>query len=507
MVVAAGLGREIAHGQTRLVLAAVGVCVVAALWQRGVVIALLVLVSVNGLPGIDTSAFVGSRLTGQDFGVIALLSLGVFWTLTEPRQRVTRTALTVTRFAILLLGWWTIEELRSAVIDHVSLIRAAAFGRQYLYFALLIMVLPRVRLSARDLIWMLRVLAAGAVVYAIGQILASLNIVQLTSLIHPAAVSTTGGLTRIYSYVTYLVVAGVALGVAAALVGTRGVRRAAIPILAVLLTSVLVQQGRALWAGLVVGVLLATLWLNGRAQGQLVRRLRGRGATIVVLAVATVAIALVADGAAIEHGALAQRAISAFSAIESNQGTVAIRTNVVGQMFSVLGGRWPIGVGFIPTSAHYFSSLPNGSLFDPDIGVVNALMTIGGIGTLLIYAVMVVCLREAFSSLRASGDGAYPWLRYGISIWIVSTLVSSITLTTLFVTGGITLSALMIALLLTWTDTSEIGRAPRAAPPDGAAVRDSWTTPAHPSGARRPPRAGRSAWPARTPTRFRAPHV
>ena len=125
-----------------------------------------------------------------------------------------------------------------------------------------------------------------------------------------------------------------------------------------------------------------------------------------------------------------------------------MREAVTKTMKAYLGERWPGGLGFVPPATHYFEGLPGGSIRDSDLGVLNAVMTMGVIGAALIYlpviSMLIDCLRRR--PLRQAGE--YSWLRYGGAIWIVATLVSSVTLTTLFSTSGVVLVGVSTMILV-----------------------------------------------------------
>jgi hypothetical protein len=116
-------------------------------------------------------------------------------------------------------------------------------------------------------------------------------------------------------------------------------------------------------------------------------------------------------------------------------------------MLHVLGNDWPVGLGFQHPSAHPYPTLPSGSIRDPDLGVLNAVMLMGVVGAILVYLPALIVLRALTKRPRereaALGE---EWLRLGATIWIIAVVASSITLIELFSFGGLELSATMLAL-------------------------------------------------------------
>ena len=249
------------------------------------------------------------------------------------------------------------------------------------------------------------------------------------------------GLTRVYSNMTDLVTAGLAASFAAVMLSrNRTVRLVALPMVVLLTTSTIVQLTRARWVGLVVGIVVVTCWLtiiNG--QTSVATLLRKRLALVVgILGLATILILTTAPDI-LSGGTTIHRFSSLFTDLQTGGGTVAVREAATKTMKAYLGGGWLSGLGFIPPSRHYFESLPHGSIRDADLGVLNAVMTMGVIGAVLIYLPVIWMLTDCLRRRSLQQAAEYDWLRYGGAIWIVATLVSSITLVTLFSTSGLVL--------------------------------------------------------------------
>lgn len=436
------------HGHSKLFLLAGALVALAtlALANRGLFVAAMVLASMDGIPFLDTSRIVFSKYTLEDAAICGLLGAGAIWVwLDNGSYRPTAAGTALSRCGVPLLAWYLFTLLRS-LAQHVPLQHAAAYGRDFLYFSLLLIVMPRVRLSRRDIGAALLALALGASVFAAGQVLLATGTGNPGSLIHFEKTRRESGLVRVYASMTDLVDAGLAVAVGALLLArSRRLRWLATPVALLLLASVIVQLTRARWIGLSAGLLLAGVWvmLRGGSGSALLRRRLGLGA----MSLAIVVLLLVVAAPGIVSGdALAGRLLSIFSDLGSGGGTVAVRETATHTLTGYVGGQWLQGLGFIPPSAHYFYGMPEGSIRDSDLGVLNALATMGAVGALLIYVPALLALAQ---SLRACATrSGWAWLSFGGSMWLAATLISSLTLVTLFSASGLALTAMVLALLV-----------------------------------------------------------
>ena len=224
-------------------------------------------------------------------------------------------------------------------------------------------------------------------------------------------------------------------------------RRAARPIALLLAVSVVVQLTRARWVGIIGGFLFVSSWLMLYGDRFTISAILRRRLVLVAGALCLVAgVTLVAAPGIFSSSPFISRVTTIFSDLESGGGTVAVRETVTSTMEHYLGGHWLEGLGFISPEVHYFAGLPSGSIEDPDLGVLNAIMPMGIIGAALIYLapamILSCCLRRSY------GESQYAWLRYGGAIWIVAMLISSITLVSLFNTSGLALVAVLLTVLI-----------------------------------------------------------
>lgn len=444
-------GWAIADGyavETFMALGVTGLCILA-LTQRGAYIGILLLAAMNGIPFVDTSSTVSGKLTLQDVAVITLILTAGAWIIFDGSSDcLSRTGRTISRAGVILLLWWLWTFARTVVLQHVPPLAAGAFVRDFAFFALLLILLPRVQLTNRDIGMLLGVLATGVSLFAVGQILATTGIGQPGQLIHFEKTFEQSGFTRLYALMTDLVTAGLAASVAASLLARqRRVRLIAVPIALLLMISTIVQLTRARWIGLVVGFVLVSLWLMVSSDARVVAILRRRLALVVgVLGIAGLAAILAAPGI-VSGGAVINRLLSVFTDLQTSGGTVAVRETATKTLTAYLGGRWPFGIGFVPPSFHYFAGLPEGSIRDSDLGVLNAVVTMGVVGAALIYFPVVLMLIHCLRRSSAPWAAEFSWLRYGGAVWIVATLVSSATLITLYSASGLVLTAVAMTIL------------------------------------------------------------
>jgi hypothetical protein len=439
-----GCGWAIDAGHAKLLFAGLaGAGLVAlAFGQRGAFIGLLLLAAMNGLPLVSTSTF-----TAKPIFLLVLASC-VWIAIDGDNKQLTRLAHTISCAGLLLLLWWVWTVARTAVGQNISISSTMNFGREFGFFAVLLILLPRVRLANRDIGALLIVLTAGVCLFAVGQIMIAIGLGQPGNLIHFERTLQESGLTRVYTPMTDLINAALALSIGACLIARqRRTRLIAAPVAALLTISIVVQLTRARWIGLVAGIVLVSLWVVVNNYPRVTPILRRRLAVAIsALGVAALAILLTVPGI-LSDGTVIHRLLSIFTDLQTGGGTVAVRDSVTAKMKAYLGENWLGGLGLVPASAHYFEGLPKGSIHDSDLGVLNAVMTMGVVGAVLIYVPIVLTLINSLRGSPAAWSGSYGWLRYGGAVWIVASLFSSVTLVTLFSTTGLTLTAIVLTVL------------------------------------------------------------
>jgi hypothetical protein len=455
LVAAAGLligsGWAVArgYGDALIVVWAVGALSVLAIEHRGAACGLLLLAAANGLPFVNSSHLAISQVRVQDLAILTLIGLAVGWVASDaPRDRPGRLARVLVHLGAGLTLWWTFTLVRSVVASGVSATQAAGFARDFLYFGVLLMVLPRVRFEPRDIRALVIVVGLGTCAFAIGQLLTSAGLGSFRWLVHALTTRQVLGVNRVYAQMLDLVVAGFAVAAAASLLATRKATRIAAGVSAVLLGAALgVELGRAYYVGLGCGLALAVGWLLIRHHGRMSRVLRRRlGALAALLVIALVLLLVVAPHSVLQGGFI-HRLISGLTDLQSSGGTVGERETLITNLTGILGGKWPIGLGFLPPSAHYVVGLRGGSIRQSDVGVFGAIMTMGAIGAALIYLPVIVVLAAYLRrSERWLARGG--WLQLGATVWMVAVLVTSPTLITLYSASGLTLTAVILSILV-----------------------------------------------------------
>jgi hypothetical protein len=461
------IGWKIGHGSARLPIAFAALILVALVAFRsfGVGAGILVLAALNGLPFVDLEQYAHSgsfRISdvaiASLIGALALRNPASF---ANPRLqgwvRVGRW------WGFSLSAWWLVTVLRSNFFDGIPLLKAALYGRDFLYFALLVPLLLGGLRGRREIWQLLGTLLAATVLFALAHLaLVVTGAHQASWFVHQTLSNDVGGVTRVYALMGDVVAAAVPCGIALALMARSPRLRIGGAALTVLTSlSVLLQFARATYFGLFFGLLCASaIWLARSTSGTVARR----------LAIVFAALALVGGigfASASGSGSTSPTAVSAnqlptggriptpaivlsrFSSgvtdLSSKSGTVGYRFQLDRQMLHLLGHHWAIGLGFWHPAAKYVPNLPDGSIRNSDTGVMNSLMTMGVVGTVLIYLAPLSVLLAIFRRPRGTPWAPNEWFFFGMFTWIIALLVGSISLVTLFSVSGLALTAVLLA--------------------------------------------------------------
>jgi hypothetical protein len=269
--------------------------------------------------------------------------------------------------------------------------------------------------------------------------------------VHETLVNDFEGITRVYALMNDAATALVPLGLALAIMPPRRpyLRTAGIVVFLIGAASTLFSFTRATYVGLMFAFLVTTILWMFRSSGA--RPVRRAIAVLCSLALCLLVVAgyrpLASSDGAIS--AASERATSTIQELQQRTGTVGYRYELEHQMLSILGGRWPVGLGFLHPDAHPVPGLPHDSIRNGDVGVLNSLMTMGALGTALLYAplfgVLIAILRKRRDAERPGTAEEHEWFFYGVTMWIVLVLVTSISLVTLFSASGLALTALLLA--------------------------------------------------------------
>jgi hypothetical protein len=242
----------------------------------------------------------------------------------------------------------------------------------------------------------------------------------------------------------------VRLSFVASVAAVWGVRDRVARVIAVMGTviygmAVLLQETRAAYLGLGAAFFIgAVIWSAPRGVhlSSVRRRILATAASALV---AAGVLLLVARGLAL---GVAQRVTEGVSNLQQSTGTAGHRLKLGSEMLSLLGTQWPVGLGFLNPATHFIVGLPGGSIRNTDLGVLNSLMTMGVIGTVLLYLPVLRTI-QAIGRAHARGTiGAADWWRMGICIWLISIVISSLTLVDLFTVPGLVLAAGVIAVAI-----------------------------------------------------------
>lgn len=439
-----GLG----HGSTfaMTAMAAIVLALVRAATFPGF-LALATLAVLNGIPFVDIESFASpGSFRVSDLAVIALIV--VLAARQDETAASSRFATLARAWAVCLGLWWLLTWTRS-VVDGIPVLKAGLFGRDFLYFAILVPLAIGAFGKRRDIYTFLIVLAVGGVIYQLAQIaISGLNLGGgFTGLfVHETISNDVGGVKRVYAYMDYVapLAAPICLGIALSPV-RRGYRIAASLVAAIATVSLLLAFTRAVYIGLMFALLAVTLfWIRRQSPAAV-------GLRRITLAMAAVVLALIVTGglhslvnSSASTKAVATRATTALQDIQNRTGTVQYRYDVQRRMIKVLGPNWLQGLGFLHPDAHPVPSLPQFSIRNSDVGVMNSVMTMGLIGTALLYAAPLFLLFTILARRNQEEGVPHEWFFFGMAVWLLDLVISSISLVTLFSVQGLVFAAMLI---------------------------------------------------------------
>jgi hypothetical protein len=457
LAAAAALGLVASRPNAPVVVLALGsvIAFLIILFRRpGIAVGLLVLGVQNGLPVLDTATtFLNGLALGNYLAYALIVILAVRWVAGAHPRGAPRGARELGLVGFGLAVWWLITVARSTS-EGVPLTAAAAFGRNFLIFAILTVLFPRGLHSARARRDALLTVCAGALLYSVGQILITTSGARVSWLVHPVAIRTSEvGLQRVYAFMSDPAVLLFCLAVGAALLSvSRKSRRTGTLVAVVSGVAIVLQQTRAIYLSLPLAlVLLMTLWATFVPTAR--RRLGRRSvAGVIAMALLLALLAAIAPQMITTYGAQPlSRLNGVFSEISSSTGNIGYRFNLAHGLLQLLGGRvsnWLTGLGFLDPKYRYFSGLPLGSIRNSDLGLIDGIMLIGIVGILMIYSTVALLLWRLFDVAR-SWRAHLPdegWVVFGISAWTAQVLLASYSLGTLFQEQGQVLFALVIGI-------------------------------------------------------------
>jgi hypothetical protein len=437
------------------------VLVLIAAHNLGVATALAMIAVLNGLPGLDIEEF--SRPNSfriSDLVVAFLLVVLAAFTLGRSAQR-SKGVNRIWIWALVFTAWWLFTLLRTVLLEGVPVLQAALYGRDFLYFILVLALFAGAIRSKREIKGFLITVSLAAAVYSAANVGAVMFGEALPWLIHPIQTNDYQGLTRIYAYMTDAAIFILPIGAGLALLASRtAIRVGGAALFSVAAAGILAQFGRMLYYSLALGLLLAVaIWMTRptrRSTG--VRRVAASLAAALVVVVAVQAgtggirFQSQSDSA---FAAVSQRAVSGFTDISAGSGTVEYRQSLSAQMAQLLEGHWAEGLGFLHPSVRPALGVPNGSIRNTDVGIFNSLMTMGVVGTLLLYLPLLGLLWALVRrSWRRQIPSSWDWFAFGTVAWLIAVLVGSISLVTLFSVQGLVVTACVVGCAVFVLDSS-----------------------------------------------------
>jgi O-Antigen ligase len=413
-----------------------------ALSHPGATLGALWLVALNGIPLIDLQSGTG-QVRPTDIAVVAVVLIAAGRQLLAPRT-IRRFPLAVAAACTLFGLWWCLTLFRSLEAG-IPATDAFFFGRD---FASLIIVIPAAWLifqtpgAWRECVI---VVVAGAAAYSVFYIAGALGLVNAVRFTHPQLVSSDGTVQRLYTPMNDLIVT-VAVFAGAVLATTRKSRLTPwiCGLTAVTLLAFLLQLTRAAYVGMAIGAFVAIAIAITR--GPQIRAILFRRAKAFVL-VSGVLLLLVGGigSTSLPTGVITERISSGFTDLGERSGTVGYRFNLYHQMLEVLGPDWPVGLSFLHPKDRYFPDLPDGTIRNADVGLLNAVMTMGLIGLALLLCVPLVIAKY----VSRTRERRPPWVVVGFFAWLAVLIAGLPTLITLFSSTGLLSTGLTLALCAT----------------------------------------------------------
>jgi hypothetical protein len=441
----------VAGGGLALVFLAAACVAVAAMgrYRKGIVAGILLLAVLNGIPLVDTERVsTALGILETDLFVLALVGVLGWWTLMRPQPLAGEPGRLLLAWSAAFAAWWLVTVTRTVVMSDVPPLEAAIYGRDFLYAAVLAPLAFAVfheRSAARALA---ATLGIGAVIFASAQLVRAAFGIDVSAFIHTElATETEAGLIRDFTEMASVVTAAAAFGVGiAAVSATTRMRVAGAGLALLAATATALQFVRAIYLGLAVGLIAATaLWsVQPGPVAARIRRAAGAVAATLVLVFAVSELVGIEPSPDSPVAAIRERIVVGGENVATQTGTFGYRYEVGAALLGELGDRWVLGAGFLDPNFVYFPGVPQGSIRNPDLGVLNGVATIGLVGTILLYLPLIAGIAFLVRTARylrpdARDDAA--WSAFGGTVWLLAIFTASLTLVTLYNVPGIALVA------------------------------------------------------------------
>jgi hypothetical protein len=427
---------------------ALGAAIAVGWWNRGALSGILVLFMINGVPFVNLQP-TGQRSSGglYDAVFLVLAAFLLFCAYTRPLPSTHRRIVTVAcTWAGAYLAWWSFKAIGAS--PGVPLVPAVKYGRPFLYFIVLVPLALAAIHRRDDLVGFGGILAAGAALFSLGQIVKQATHANLDWLIHITQSNEFAGITRIYAPMNDLVIAMFPMAFAALLLGSRRWRLQAAGLMVLTGVANALSFTRAVYVSELVALIsISFIWATG--MGWRSRRIR----YVFVLGAALLAVGLIAIGARTTTGttsssspvqAVVSRAALGLTDVETGGGTTGYRLHEAHLELEVLGDHWLAGLGFLNPSYRFFPGLYEGAIQNDDLGSLSVLMTMGLIGLMFAYAPPIAGL--VFLLRRRYGAA-----QYGGAMYLTAAIIGSITLGAVSTLSGMIVLGSMLALCVNWT--------------------------------------------------------
>jgi hypothetical protein len=443
------------HVSPTIVACLVALAVLAAItaWNPGVSIGVLLLVVMNGLPLLDVEPYLVAGFRVSDLAVMLLAgALAVRIHARGASRAPWAGRLTV--WGVVFGLWWFVVLVRTSLLEGVPLLDAFLFGRDFIYFAILLPLLVMAFRGRREFIGCIGTLFAGALVFSVGQLAISAAGASSSGwaswFAHATSVSESEGVTRVYASMGEALPATVAFGLGLALMPPkkRFARTTGFILFVVAAVAMLYLFTRALYIGTAISLLVTVIiWLFGVGARNAARRGVAVLATLILVLIVAVDYSTLTGSVRGVDAASARTGLT-LTELEQGAGNLSYRYDLTRKMLDILDSNWVEGLGFLHPDSRPIAGLPAESIRNTDLGVMNSLMTMGAVGTILLYAapiaILLALVRRWYGLTGSHRDRDIEWFFFGATMWLVLVLVTSLSLVTLFSVSGLVMSAALL---------------------------------------------------------------
>lgn len=455
------LGLAVATGGTRIgALLALSILVpllVAPRRLRVGVLALLLVLLVNGVPFLDLSLLnTSGTFNFEDPVLLLLFAIGAFEFVTRPHAFRGRVPTWVLVLLCVFTASWVVGVF-FGVYHGTPLLKAMLFGRD-LFAVWLIAVVALVVRDRQDVELVVAVVVAAAVTYSIAHAVQVGLGVNTSFVTHPKRITETLGFARLYSRIIPMTVFSFFASLGYLLWGTTArVRTVALLAVCAIGVEQLLQLTRANYLALAVALVVGTVaalatrsvrWGVGKA-----------GNVLIATSASVVGIYLLSLTSLARSSiwlAVQNRIASTANDVSVAGGNFGYRLILYREMLNILGNRWVLGLGFQHPEYHWFATLPNGTIRNSDVGVLGVLMPLGLFGLVPLLALGVWALARSVVAMRTD-DPIVRIVGWTCFCTCIVALVSAPTLGYFSTLPGLLTTACAIGLLcsaMAFTDVS-----------------------------------------------------